>query len=241
MASLDKKLQTANRLLVALQSADLGPIETGLERVDCTYRDILIEADAALDRIYFPERGVISILAVYSDGRSMEMATIGREGSTAIQAVFGAKASTFRLMVQVPGTALCLRRNEFDRAIERSPPFRQLMLSHSHAFLEQVLVSGACNGAHTIKQRLARWLLMMWDRNDDDTLPVTQDLMAEMLGVQRPTVTNAARAMHEDGLIRLERKRVTLLDRDGLGNASCECYQQVRTRTANLLPKTYVK
>lgn len=219
---------------------DLAPYRSVFEHVECNYRDILIEADATLDRVYFPESGVISILAVYADGRSMEMATIGREGSTAIQAVFGARSSSFRLLVQVPGEALCMKRADFDLAMAQSEAFRQLMYAHSHAFLEQVLVSGACNGAHTIRQRLARWLLMMWDRHDADTLPVTQDLMAEMLGVQRPTVTNAARLLHDEGMIKLERKRVSLLDREALGRVSCECYHQVRSRTANLLPKTYV-
>jgi DNA-binding MarR family transcriptional regulator len=117
--------------------------------------------------------------------------------------------------------------------------FRNLMSAYIHAFLEQVLVSAACNGAHSLKERLARWLLMMRDRSDGDTLPITQGLLAEMQGVQRPTVTNSARELEDAGLIERGRRQVTILDRQGLSEESCECYQLVRTRLAFHLPKTY--
>jgi CRP-like cAMP-binding protein len=117
------------------------------------------------------------------------------------------------------------------------PSFRNLRYAYVHAFLEQVLVSGACNTAHSLKQRLARWLLMMHDRSDGDTLKITQNLLAQMLGVQRPSVTNAIREFEHSGLIAPGRQQVTILDRQGLTKASCECYQLVRTRTAFHLPK----
>ena len=111
--------------------------------------------------------------------------------------------------------------------------------AYVHAFLEQVLVSVACNGAHSLKERLARWLLMMRDRGDEDALLITQGLLAEMLGVQRPTITNAARELERAGLIERGRRQVTIRDRQGLTEESCECYQLVRTRVAFHLPKTY--
>jgi len=113
------------------------------------------------------------------------------------------------------------------------------MYAYLQAFLEQVMVSAACNGAHSVKERLARWLLMMRDRSDDDALPVTQDLLAEMLGVQRPTISIAARELEHAGLIERGRRQVKILDRRGLVRASCECYELVRTRIAHHLPKTY--
>jgi CRP-like cAMP-binding protein len=113
------------------------------------------------------------------------------------------------------------------------------MYAYLHAFLEQVLVSGACNGAHSLKQRLARWLLMMRDRSDDDTLQITQNLLAEMLGVQRPSVTITIGELERAGLVAPGRQQVTILDRRGLIKASCECYQLVQTRTTFHLPKTY--
>jgi len=119
------------------------------------------------------------------------------------------------------------------------PSFRTLVYAYVQAFTEQILISGACNGAHGLKERLARWLLMMRDRSDEDTLPITQDLLAAMLGVQRPTITNAARELERKGLIKRGRKEITILNRRGLIKASCECYQLLRTRFAFHLPKTY--
>jgi CRP-like cAMP-binding protein len=132
-----------------------------------------------------------------------------------------------------------MSRAAFTRAMESMPSFRSLMYAYVHAFLEQVMVSVACNGAHSLKQRLARWLLMIRDRGDDDALPITQDVLAEMLGVQRPTITNAARELERAGLIARGRQQITILDRRGLTGESCECYQLVRTRLAFHLPKTY--
>ena len=182
-----------NRLLLALPSRNLKRLMPELERIRCAPEQVLLDADNSLDHVFFPDSGVVSVVAVYSDGSIIEMATIGREGSTGAQAILGAKRSSARLFVQVPGTAAKMSRATFSRAMTSMPSFRHLMYAHLHAFLEQVLVSAACNGAHNVKERLARWLLMMRDRGDDDTLPVSQNLLAAMLGVQRPTITNAAR------------------------------------------------
>jgi CRP-like cAMP-binding protein len=132
-----------------------------------------------------------------------------------------------------------MSRAAFARAVRSMPSFRDLMYAYVQAFLEQVLVSVACNGAHTLKERLARWLLMMRDRSDDDTLAITHDLLAEMLGVQRPSITNAARELERAGLIERGHRQVTILDRPALMKASCECHQLVRERVAFHLPNTY--
>jgi len=132
-----------------------------------------------------------------------------------------------------------MSREAFTRAMDSMPSFRSVMNAYVQAFLEQVMVSVACNGAHSLKQRLARWLLMMRDRSDGDTLLITQSLLAEMLGVQRPTITNAARELECAGLIARGRRQLTILDRQGLMEASCECYQLVRARVTFHLPKTY--
>jgi CRP-like cAMP-binding protein len=210
-----------------------------LEHIRCQTGEVLMDADSSLDHIYFPDSGVISMVAVYADGSTIEMATIGREGCTGVRAVFGAKSSTARLLVQIPGTAARMRRTTFVRAMASMPSFRDLMNAYIQAFLEQVLVSGACSGAHSLKERLARWLLMMRDRSDEDTLPITQDILAAMLGVQRPTITVAARELERDGLIKRGRRQVSIVDHQGLIEASCECYQLVRARTVSHLPKTY--
>src|SRR5450631_2875596 len=229
-----------NRLLLALPARNLKQLMPELEQIRCQRAQVLLDADSSLHHVFFPDSGVVSVVAVYADGSIIEMATIGREGCTGVQAVFGAKSSSVRLLVQIPGSAAKMSRATFMRAMESMPSFRSLMYAYVQAFLEQIMVSAACNGAHSLKERLARWLLMMRDRSDDDALQITQDLLAEMLGVQRPTITNAARELERAGLIERGRQQVTILDRPGLMAASCECYQLVRERVASHLPKTYV-
>jgi CRP-like cAMP-binding protein len=209
------------------------------ELIRCARGQVLVDADSPLDHVFFPDSGVVSVVAVYADGSIIEMATIGREGCTSVQAIFGATSSSVRLLVQIPGSAAQMSRPAFTQAMESMPSFRSVMYAYIQAFLEQILVSVACNGAHNLKQRLVRWLLMMRDRGDDDTLQITQSLLAEMLGVQRPTITNASRELEGAGLIARGRRQVTILDRPGLVAASCECYQLVRARIAFHLPKTY--
>ena len=228
-----------NRLLLALSSRNLKQLMPDLDHVRCQREQVLMDADSSLDHVYFPDSGVLSVLAVYANGDVIEMATIGREGCSGTQAIFGAKVSSAQLLVQIPGTAAKMSRAAFTRAMQSMPTFRSLMYSYVQAFLEQVMVSVACNGAHSLKERLARWLLMMRDRSDDDELPITQNLLAEMLGVQRPTITNAVRELECAGWIERGRRQVTILDRQGLEDASCECYQLVRARLAFHLPKTY--
>ena len=210
-----------------------------LEQIPCEREQVLLDVDSSLDHVFFPDSGVVSVVAVYADGSIIEMATVGREGCTGFQAILGAKESSVRFLVQIPGSAAKMSRAAFTRAVKSMPAFRNLMYAYVHAFLEQVLVSVACNGSHSLRERLARWLLMMRDRSDDDTLRITQSLLAEMLGVQRPTITNAIRELEGADLIAPARRQITILDRQGLMRASCECYQLVRTRTAFHLPKTY--
>ena len=168
-----------NRLLLALSSRNLKQLMPDLDHVRCQREQVLMDADHSLDHVYFPDSGVLSVLAVYANGDVIEMATIGREGCSGTQAIFGAKVSSAQLLVQIPGTAAKMSRAAFTRAMQSMPTFRSLMYSYVQAFLEQVMVSVACNGAHSLKERLARWLLMMRDRSDDDELPITQNLLAK--------------------------------------------------------------
>ncbi len=229
-----------NRLLFALPPRHMKRLAPELERIECSPGQVLADADRPLDDIFFPETAVISVVAVYENGGIIEMATIGREGCTGAQAVFGARVSPSRLLVQIPGIAMRMPRDAFLHAMETMPSFKTLMHAYAQAFLEQVLVSVACNGSHSLSQRFARWLLMMCDRSDSDALQITQALLGDMLGVQRPTITNAAREFERAGLIERGRRQVTIRDRARLGKVSCECYHLVRTRFAVHLPKTYI-
>jgi CRP-like cAMP-binding protein len=211
-----------------------------LEHIRCQREQVLSDADSSLEHVFFPDSGVVSVVAVYANGSIIEMATIGREGCTPVQAVFDAERSSVRLLVQIPGSAAKMSRAMFTHAMVSMPSFRSIMYAYVQAFLEQILVSGACNGAHSLKERLARWLLMMRDRSDDDALQITQSLLAEMLGVQRPTITNTAMELERAGLIVRGRRQVTIHDRHGLEEVSCECYRLLRARLAFHLPKTYM-
>jgi CRP-like cAMP-binding protein len=230
----------SNRILLSLPRSNLKQLEQDLEFIRCEREQILLDVDTPLDQVFFPNSGVISIVAVYADGNVIEMATIGREGFAGVQAFFGARRSSARLLMQIPGSVAKMSRATFERAMKSMPSFRGLMLAYVQAFLEQVLVSVACNGRHSLKQRLARWLLMMRDRSDADVMPITQDLLAELLGVQRPSLTHAVAELEEVGLILRGRRQITILDRQGLIKASCECYQLVRERVASHLPQTYI-
>ena len=228
-----------NRLLRSLPSRQLRRLVPELEHIDCSREQVLADADRPLDFVFFPDTGVVSVVAVYADGRIIEMATIGREGCSGVQAFFGARNSSIRLLVQIPGSAVKMRRAAFNDAMETIPAFKALISSYIEAFLEQILVSVACNGAHSLKERLVRWLLMMRDRSDEDVMPVGQDLLAEMLGVQRPSITHAIAGLEAAGLVERGRLQITILDRQGLIQASCECYRLVRERIAHHLPRTY--
>ena len=228
-----------NRLLLALPPRNLKQLMPDLKFIRCQSEQILLDADDSLDHVFFPDSGVISVLAVYADGNAIEMATIGREGCTGVQAVFGAKSSSARFLVQIPGGAAKMSRAAFNRTMKSTSSFRNIMVAYVQAFLEQVMISAACNGRHSVKERLARWLLAMRDRSDDDLLPISQNLLAEILGVQRPTITHTAADLEKAGLIQRGRRQITILNRQGLIETSCECYRLVRERVAFHLPRTY--
>src|SRR5271167_4025448 len=142
-----------NRLLLALPSSDLQQLMPELQQIRCERGQVLMDADSPLDHVFFPDSGVVSVVAVYLDGSIIEMATIGREGCTSVQAIFGATSSSLRLLVQIPGSAAKMPLAVFTGAMKSMPAFRNLMYAYGQAFLEQVLVSVACNGAHSLKQR----------------------------------------------------------------------------------------
>src|ERR1700722_17705256 len=162
----------SNRLLLALPARHIQRAMPALEHIRCESKQVLLDADSSLHHVFFPDSGVVSVLAVYADGSVIEMATIGREGCTGMQAAFGAEISSVQLLVQIPGSAAKMSRAAFTRAMESMPSFRSLMYAYVQAFLEQIMVSVACNGAHSLKERLARWMLMMRDRADEDTLAI---------------------------------------------------------------------
>jgi CRP-like cAMP-binding protein len=226
-----------NRLLAALEPDDLRYLAPHLERVDLARGTVLLEPRAELQYVWWPEDCIISLLIPTFEGGGAEAATIGREGMVGFIAALGIPPRALaRDVVQVPGRALRLPLATLQEAFAASPRIHQVCLCYVAALIAHVLQSVACNALHTVEARLARWLLLFQDRVDGTgTLPITQELLAEMLAVQRTTVTTAARALQQAGLITYKWGSVTVLDRAGLERVSCECYGVIREHHERVL------
>ncbi len=217
----------ANELLSALPKAEFARLAGDLDFVRLTPRTILAEPGTPLKHAYFPHAGVICLMAVLRKGVA-ETATIGPEGFIGFEALLGGQAESQRILVQVGGPASRISMRKLLAAAEASPLLRNFLLSYVRYLLVQVLQSVACNGLHPMDKRCARWLLMAHDRARADTFGLTHAFFAEMLGVHRPNVTVVARRLQNAGLIRYSRGQITIVNRKGLEQASCECYAIVR-------------
>jgi CRP-like cAMP-binding protein len=228
-----------NSLLEALPAEERRALAPHLETVHLARGTVLAEAGDALGHVYFPYDGVVSGTLTMRDGDTAEIATVGREGMVGIGVALGHAEAITRNVVQVAGEAARLPVAELEAALARSPAVRALCLSYVMALLFQVIQSSACNALHPTEQRFCRWLLLLHDRIGGGTLRLTQEFLAEMLGVYRPTVTLVARNLQAAGLIRYRRGVVEVLDRAGLEEVSCECYRAVRAQYERLLPDTF--
>ncbi|MDB5381419.1 MAG: Crp/Fnr family transcriptional regulator [Rhodospirillales bacterium] len=224
-----------NRLLAALPAEDLCRLWPQFELVELELRHVLIAQDEPVTAVYFPEAGWVSMILQFSDGRSAEVGLVGSEGMVGLPLLLGSDSGTATAMVQAGGPMLRLRADLFHRALEESRALTTILLRYSLAFQQQVTQTAACNGNHTLDQRLARWLLMAHDRVEGDDFPMTQEFLAVMLCVHRPGVTVAAKLFQRAGLIRYQSGRITIMDRQGLEEAACECYGTVRRQFEKLL------
>ncbi|TDH58140.1 Crp/Fnr family transcriptional regulator [Dankookia rubra] len=226
-----------NRLLSALPPDDLARLRPRLDQVELAPRMILHAPDEPIDAVHFPETGWISMLTMLESGDSAEVGLVGREGMVGLPLLLGTDRSPFEAMVQAGGTALRLPAEAFRQALDQNAALRTLLLRYTLAFNVQVAQTAACNGRHQIEQRLARWMLMAHDRSDGDGFPMTHEFLSTMLGVRRAGVTVAAGALQRAGLIRYERGRMFVTDRDGLEAGSCDCFDLVRREYERLLGK----
>jgi CRP-like cAMP-binding protein len=200
---------------------------------------VLFGADEPLMSVYFVETGVVSLVAVFEDCTTSEMAMVGREGVVGVGTLLGGHTAFGQCVVRAPGLALAVEVSRFQSAMQRSSSLRAACEAYARAFLREALQTAACNSVHMVEERCARWLLMSQDRSDGEMLSLTQEYLAEMLGVCRSTVTVAAGALQRAGLIRYHRGAIRVLDRLGLEQTSCECYHIVRSQYERLLPRTY--
>jgi CRP-like cAMP-binding protein len=220
--------QRHNSLLAALPDDDWQAIRPHLRETPLNYGDVLIRTNEPSAGVYFPLSGVISSVALFQDGSNVEMATTGAEGMVDIGTVLGSNMGLSQYVVQIAGHALMANSDTFRQWQAQRPAFQRVLLGYAQAFLSQVLQSVACNAVHPVPARAARWLLTCDDRMGSHQFILTQQFMAEMLGVSRPTVNTIARTFQHDGLIRYHRGIITILNRDGLEKASCECYAVIR-------------
>jgi len=225
----------ANELLGALPAEVLHRLLPALERVPLVLKEILHQTGEPIEYVYFPGGGFVSELTVLETGEMVEIATIGREGVVGIFASDDGQHAPSVSMVQA-ATDACYRlpTTVFRTEMDRGNAFHELMTRYMHAHVGLIMQSTACNAIHTVEQRLARWLLMAHDRVGLDEFPLTQEFVAMMLGVSRPSVTIVAGTLQKAGLITYHRGHLAIVDRENLEAASCECYRVARRLLASV-------
>ena len=227
-----------NQLLAVLPDAIWARWLPQLEFVDMPLGGVLYQPGRPLGHVYFPTSSIVSLLYVMEDGASSEIALVGREGLVGVSVFLGGETTTQHAIVQSAGQAYRLRGRFLLREFESVGPVLHLLLRYTQALIAQMAQTAACNRHHTLDQQLCRWLLMSLDRLPSNELVMTQELIANMHGVRREGVTEAAGRLHEAGLIRYHRGHITVLDRAGLERRTCECYAALRKEYQRLLPAT---
>ena len=225
-----------NHLLAALPDNEWLRWQPQLEPVEMPLGKALYESGRRLTHVYFPTTSIVSLLYVMEDGASGEIAVVGNEGIVGISLFMGGESTTSRAVVQSAGMGFRLRANLMMQEFERAGPVLHLLLRYTQALITQMAQTAVCNRHHTLDQQLCRWLLLSLDRLHSDELVMTQQLIANMLGVRREGVTEGALKLQEAGLIRYARGRISVLDRPGLEKRTCECYAVVKKEYDRLLP-----
>jgi CRP-like cAMP-binding protein len=225
-----------NHLLAALPASDYQRLASHLELVPMRLGEVLYESGVQLRYVYFPTTSILSLLYVMEDGSSAEIAIVGNEGILGISLFMGGESTPSRAVVQSAGHAFRLKAALLKDEFGRFGPTMHLLLRYTQALITQMAQTAVCNRHHSVDQQLCRWLLLSLDRLQTNELSMTQELIANMLGVRREGVTEAAGKLQDVGLISYRRGRITVLDRPGLEARSCECYQVVKTEFDRLLP-----
>jgi CRP-like cAMP-binding protein len=226
-----------NRLLAALPEDVWERWQGMLEGTEMTLGQVMYEPDGILTHVYFPTTAIVSLLYVLKNGAPAEIAVVGNEGLVGVSLFMGGESTPSRAVVQSAGQGFRLKSKLLKDEFATSVPVLQLLLRYTQALITQMAQTAVCNRHHSLDQQLCRWLLLSLDRPKGDELIMTQELVANMLGVRREGVTEGATKLQEAGLIRYARGRITVLDRSGLEHRSCECYAVVKTEYDRLLPK----
>ena len=227
--------QPVNRLLVALPDAEYQRLVPHLERVPLPVRQVLHKAGESIEYLYFPHRAIVSLLSTPEEGSMVEVGLVGNDGITGIPTTLGDNIATTIAIVQVPGSGMRMKASVLKTEFERGGSLQSLLLRYMQALFAFVSQNAACNRLHHLEGRLARWLLLVYDRVESNQLPLTHEFIGQMLGVRRAGVTEAANMLQQSGLIRYTRGKITILNRQELEAASCECYEIINGEYARLL------
>jgi CRP-like cAMP-binding protein len=214
-----------NKLLSALPRSALDLLGPHLSTKELAQGSVLLEAGEEFDRVYFPHSGMLSLLVVMSDGKGIEVATVGREGVVGAMAGLGLYRSLVRVVVQLPMAVTTIAASQFRKVVDGSDEVRALALAYNEVLLQQARVTAACNALHPVESRFCRWLLQSADRAESNTVQLTQEFLAEMLGVRRTSVTEVASNIQKLGAITYSRGIIHIVDRAALEGLACECYR----------------
>ena len=226
-----------NLLLSLLPEEEYQMLRLHLEYCPTPAKTILFERGKAIRHVYFPLSGAHSVLAVMEDGAAVEVGTVGYEGMSTVDVLTGSTLATETTICQIPGDSLRMPVEKFNEVLQKAKELRRLAYRFLQAYLSQVSQSVACNRLHPTEERFARWLLASNDRARSNTFQLTQEFLADMLGVHRPSVSLIARNFQQAGLLTYRRGVITILDREGIEEASCECYAVVRAQFERALGK----
>lgn len=217
-----------NCILASLPDDQYQRILPHLESFDFTQGRILYEMDGIIDYMYFPAGAMISLVTQMLDGKIVEVGLVGKDGVTGIAALFGENKSAERALVQIPNGGVRVPTSILKQEFQRPVGLHDSVLRYANSLMRQVAQTAACNSSHTVEERLSRWLLMCHDRVESSNLNLTQEFLGQMLGTRRATVTGAALSLQSANLIRYNRGHITITDRRGLEEFSCECYHALR-------------
>ncbi len=226
---------TANRILKALPSEEYERLSPYLEPVSMPFGEILYHPDERITHVYFPNRGTVSLISNFDDGRSVEVGMVGNEGMFGVCVFLGSISTPLLAQVQLPGAGLRMRTDVLKREFKKGGQLQDLLLRYTQAFITQIAQTAACNRAHSIEGRLAKWLLMCEDRANSKELELTHDFISMMLCARRAGVTEAALGLKSSGLIDYRRGHLTIRDREGLESVTCECYAVVKKEFERLI------
>jgi CRP-like cAMP-binding protein len=232
---MDAFLRSPNRLLAALPATDFEQIRPYLQTAELPPEAVLVRAGEPLTHVFFPHSGVISLVVSLTSGEAVEVGMIGCDSVYGAMASLDGRISLTDAVVQLPGITSTLEAGRLRAAVDQSIAFRTTLIRHEQALFAQAQQTGACNASHSVEARLARWLLRMYDLSGDDTLHLTQEFLAQMIGVQRNSVSIVAHRLQQAGIIRYSRGLVEILDLKALNGISCECYAAVKAHYQTLM------